>query len=393
MDNDKKVVSIETINKHIADSVAEATKSVMAEFAEIKEAQKVDVSEISKEKAAEYFVRIALASVESQAKAAKHQTLVGSIAEDAMNTLEKRYGLTDPKFVATVKDLTATGNGGQLVDETWASAFISQLLDPSILGKIGVSFMPTESGNLNLPKILEGTAAGYVGEGGTIDTSSMLFGHIRLSVKKLMAMVPVSNDLIRTSSRDVVALVREDMGRSMTAAMDNTFLYGKGGNWEPLGINNIEGTVSMPAGQVPSRKLGLQMLAELGKRNHGMDDLVWVMGWDTYLNLQLEGNDEGQLYNMAELNQHRFVGHPIVVTNFIKQTGDNEDFFLIKKNDIVGIQKMGIRLEASAEASIPTKDGVISAFAQDYTIVKGIAENDFALAHKSSLVKASVKVK
>lgn len=395
MEKDKKAVSLEMINKHIEAKVQEAAveldtvvKGLSTDFEGFRKGQKQ-----SKDEIAEKFVRVSMAQLDAQRKLFEGKPLVNaSLVDETFATIEKRYGNSDPAFVAEVKDLMASGNGGNLVDETWASTFIAQLYDETILTKLGVRFQPSQSGVLSIPKIVEGLAAGYVGEGQTIETSTLKFAHIRLSAKKLMAMTPISNDLIRTASIDVQSLVRAEMSLTMTSAMDNAFLYGKGGEWEPRGIANVEGITKMTAGQAPTRKLGLEMQAELGKRNHSTNDAVWVMGWNTFLALQLEGTD-GNFYNMNELGQGKFVGLPYIVTNRVETKGDNEDFFLVKANDITAIQLGGIALEASREASIHTADGILSSFGQDYTLVRGITHHDFGLNYKSSVVLANVKAK
>lgn len=395
MEKETKTVSLEMINKHIEAKVQEAAvdldavvKGLSSDLEGFRKGQKQSKEEIS-----EKFVRVAMAQLDAQRKLHEGKPLVNaSIVDETMATIEKRYGNSDPAFVAEVKDLMASGNGGNLVEDTWASTFISQLYDETILTKLGVRFQSSKSGVLSIPKIVEGLAAGYVGEGETIETSTLKFGNIRLSAKKLMALTPISNDLIRTASIDVQALVRAEMSLTMTSAMDNAFLYGAGGQWEPRGIANIDGITKMAAGQAPTRQLGLEMLSELGKRNHSTDDATWVMGWNTFLALQLEGVD-GNFYNMNELGQGKFNGLPFIVTNRVKTDGDNEDLFLVKSNDITAIQVGGIELEASRDASIHTADGILSSFGQDYTFVRGITHHDFGLNYKSAVVYANVKAK
>lgn len=367
--------------KDLADKVSEVTAAQVAEKSE---------DTLS-------HTRVMLATIEAETKQRQGKSLIGgSIASDVEATLEKRYGSKDPVFVKSVKemykDLMVTGNGGNLVNEVWAANFLDQLWDNTIMDKMGITHLPTQTGNLNIPKIVEGLAAAYIGEGQTVDTSTLVFGHIRLSTKKLMAIVPISNDLIRSAAINVEALVAEQLRKTMASTKDTAFLYGKGGLWEPRGIKNVEGVLKEDGLKEVSRSLGLDMLAQLGKNNHTVEDAYFVMGWNAYRHLQDE-NVNNSFAQYDELLQGKFLGRPIIVTNRVETSkdGKEEDFFLIKANDVTAIQKYDLSIVASPEASIQTKGGVISAFATDFTFVRATAEHDFGLDYKHSAVIARVK--
>jgi HK97 family phage major capsid protein len=48
-----------------------------------------------------------------------------------------------------------------------------------------------------VPKITGGSTAGYVGENANITKTQPTTGQITLTFKKLAALVPISNDLLR----------------------------------------------------------------------------------------------------------------------------------------------------------------------------------------------------
>jgi HK97 family phage major capsid protein len=241
---------------------------------------------------------------------------------------------------------------------------------------------------------LSGLAAGYVGEGGTIETSTMTFGRIKLSVKKLMALVPISNDLIRYSAINVDALVRDQLIKCLAQVADYAVLYGKGGEFEPRGIANTEKIIKEAAVQttVATRAMGYKMLKSLGELNHSLDGLYWLMGWNTYINL-VEEREGAVGYRNPEMANGTFLGHPYIVSNNVKKDATYEDFFLVKFSDMEAIQGMNVQIVPSTEASIPMAGGaVMSAFAQDYTVVRAIVEHDFALARGDSAVYYKPKI-
>jgi HK97 family phage major capsid protein len=376
------------INSEVTANLAKSMDGIKTELARLSKA----VSSQTKVDKGIYQARLIRAHVETMIKRQSGSPIKNnSILEEVADIVRKRYAETDPSFVDTVteraKDLMATGNGGNLIVETYAADFLDLLWNTTIADKVGIRFMPTSTGNLTIPKILSGVAAGYVGEGGTIDTSTMTFGKIRLSVKKLMALVPISNDLLRYTSVNVDAILRDQLVKQLAQVADYAILYGKGGDYEPRGIANtadiqVEAT---PQITVANRAMGFKMLKAIGVKNHSLDGLFWLMGWDTYINL-LEEREEFVGYRNPEMAQGMFIGHPFIVSNNVHKDATYEDLFLVKFSEFEGIQGMGLEIVASSEASIPTKNGILSAFAQDYTIIRAIVEHDFGLAYGHAAV-------
>lgn len=390
----ENVITLKDIKEAIETQVKASTEPMVAKLSEMEGSiEKASKKEVDFEA---YNARVVTATI--QAITDRHNGNVsGSHAEAVKNIITERYGKKDPAFVKDFenryKDLMATGNGGELIVEEYAQGFLDQLWDETILPKLGIRFAPTKTGNLRISKIVEGVAAGYINEGGTIDTSTLKFGHIRLSVKKAMALVPISNDLIRYANLNAEALVVEQIRKELAQLADWAFLYGTGGEFEPTGISNTEGVQRVAATPAPSYDLGLKMLNMLGKKNHSIDDAWFVMGWDTYYKLQTERTVGGDLINKAELDNGRFAGRPFIVTGKVANDGDAEDLFLLKTDEVVAIQGLNLDIKNSAEATIHTKEGMLSAFGQDYTIVRAIVEHDFKLAYGHAAVIAKVDVK
>lgn len=387
------VVTLEEIKGLIDNEVnSELAKSLDALKAEISNVKKAVSSQTQVDKGIRQ-ARLFRAHIETMVKRAQGAPIKNnSVLDEVSEIIRKRYSETDPTFVdevnARAKDLMATGNGGNLIVETYASEFLDLLWNNTILDKVGVRFMPTSTGNLTIPKILSGVAAGYVNEGGTIETSSITFGKIRLSVKKLMALVPISNDLLRYTSVNVDAILRDQLLKQLAQVADYAVLYGKGGDYEPRGIANTEKLLTESGAQttVATRAMGLDMLKRLGKLNHTLDGLYWLMGWDTYVNLLEEKATDIGYRNVDMQNGNTWLGFPYIVSNNVHKDATYEDLFLVKFTDMEAIQGMSVQIVSSSEASIPVANGTLSAFAQDYTLVRAIVEHDFCLAHGNSAV-------
>lgn len=391
---EKQTVTLKDIMAGVKEEVATAVAPINEKLANLPVAE---VKSASNEELKAFNARVVAAEVQAMIDQ-KNGTMTGTRAKHVETILTERYGKKDPAFVKDFqsriaeKDLMATGNGGELIIEEYAAGFLDQLWDATVLDKLGVRFLPTQTGNLTISKIVEGLSAGYIGEGGTIDTSTLKFGHIRLSVKKAMALVPISNDLIRYANLNAEALVVDQIIREFAQLMDLTFLYGKGGVFEPQGIITTPDIQKMDGTPKATRDLGFKMVNMLGKENHSLEDLHWVMGWETYEALQLEKTDGGAYVN-TDLANGTFVGYPFHVNQKIKKDGDKEDLLLVKASEITGIQGLNLTISNSQEATIQTKDGMLSTFGQDYTLVRAIIENDFRLNYPSAAVVAKIDIK
>jgi len=382
------------INSEVTNELAKSVDSLKEEISSLKKSM-ANTETVEKGVLQARLIRAHIEAISKRASGAGIKN--SSVMEEVLDIVTKRYADSDPKFVDAVasraKDLMATGNGGNLIVESFASDFLDLLWNNTILDKVGVRFMPSATGNITIPKILSGVAAGYIGEGGTIETSTMTFGKIRLSVKKLMALIPISNDLLRYTSVNVDAMLRDHLVKALAQAADYAVLYGRGGDYEPRGIANTEKIIKDASAQstVATRAMALEMLKALGEKNHSLTGLFWVMGWNSYVNL-MEEREDAVGYRNPEVKAGQLLGYNIIVTNNVHKDATHEDFFLVKFDDMEAIQGMNVQIVASSEASIPTASGALSAFAQDYTIIRAIVEHDFALARGDSAVYYRAKI-
>ena len=237
---EKKTLTMEELQNLVKTIVAEtgltdAQEDIVAKLDNLAEDVAVNAKSANAEKAKNGINQTRLLKAELEvARKIKSEGLGGKTkVEEIVAYVTKHYSKEDPAFVrevtARAKDLMASGNGGNLIIEEYAQGFLDQLWDTTILTELGVNFIPSKSGNLTFSKIVEGVSVGYVPETGMIDTSTIKFGSIRLSVKKLMALVPVSNDLLRMANVSVDAIIRDQLIKEMAQAIDYAFLYGKGG--------------------------------------------------------------------------------------------------------------------------------------------------------------------
>ena len=70
--------------------------------------------------------------------------------------------------------------------------------------------------------------------------SKAKFGNVRLSSKKLMCKVIISNDLIRSNAYGADQTILNDATTAMALAMDRAAFLGKGTEFEPMGLFNMD---------------------------------------------------------------------------------------------------------------------------------------------------------
>jgi HK97 family phage major capsid protein len=156
----------------------------------------------------------------------------------------KEYGkdsLTTKALMAG--DATA---GGFLVPDQMATEVIELLRPVSVVRQMGPRFIQAAKGSFDFPRLDQGASASYIGEGGDIVVSQPQFGQVRLTAKKLAALVPVSNDLLKFGV-NADAVVRDDLVETLATAEDVNLLRGDGLLSKPLGLRNRVASANVSA--------------------------------------------------------------------------------------------------------------------------------------------------
>jgi HK97 family phage major capsid protein len=83
-------------------------------------------------------------------------------------------------------------------------------------------------GNLTQRKKTAGTQASYIGERVPAPTTDVSVGQNAMSAKRLTALVPITNQLLRRASIAVDAMVRDDLLESVSLKEDQQFIRGVG---------------------------------------------------------------------------------------------------------------------------------------------------------------------
>jgi HK97 family phage major capsid protein len=285
--------------------------------------------------------------------------------------------------------------GGFLIPEDVSNEIIELLRPASVVMSFNPVIMPMDNGNLTMNRISVGTTSSYIGELQDTPATGVQFGQIKLSSKKLAALVPISNDLLASASTAADAVVRDDLVLSMATRMDLAFLRGAGTQFTPLGMRNQLVGTAFATTNILSANVTVNLVNvtnDLGKlelalmqANIPMTRAGWIMAPRTAIFLTNLRDGNGN-YAFPEMQLGQLRGKPVRTTTQVPVnlgSGTNEsEIYLADFAHVVVGEQQGIELAISTEAAYRDAGNNLQAsFSRDETVVRAIAKHDFALRH------------
>ena len=294
------------------------------------------------------------------------------------------WGDETGQIVANMEQSTNT-KGGYLVDTAYSRDFIDLLRPRVVIRRLGARSVPMPDGNLTMRKQTAGTQASYVGERTPAPTTDITVGQLTMSAKKLMALVPITNQLIRRASFGVDALVRDDLLASASVKEDQQFLRGVGSATAPTGVRNlIAGANVLIMTAAPDLAkvtfdLGRMILA-VKNANVPMLSPGWIMSPRVreYLASIRDGNGNIAFPSIEANGMLR--GYPIAETTSVPDnlgagTNESEIYFGDWSQFLIG-DTYQIALAASDTAAYDDGGTIRAAFSNDETVIRLIEEHD-----------------
>ena len=288
--------------------------------------------------------------------------------------------------------------GGFIVPEEMAMDVIELLRPASRFRGMNPQIVTMDSGVMRLPKITGGAAGSYIAENQNMTATEQTFGQVVANAKKLAALVPVSNDLIRRRG-DSNTIVRDDLVAALAQASDLAFIRSDGTSGEPKGMRfwaqaanilTVNATVNTE-----------NVLADLGTAIQTLMDgnvrmlrVGWMFSPRTWRALLTATASTGQMVLRDEMQAGRLFGFPFSISTQIPDnlavTGTNEsEIYLADFADLVIAETVGLILDASTEAAYHDGSNVVAAFSLDQTVVRAIMEHDLVARHEESIVVLS----
>lgn len=317
------------------------------------------------------------------ARIAQAVAIGGSDQRTVANAAEQLYGSEMGQIVANMEQATDT-KGGFLVDTAYSSDFIDILRPRVVIRQMGARTIPMPDGNLTTRRKTAGTAASYVGERTPAPVTGVAVGQITMSAKRLTALVPITNQLIRRSSMNVQMMIRDDLLEGVGVKEDQQFLRGGGSATAPTGLRNLiaEGNVISANATVNlanvTNDLVKLRLAVLNA-NTPMTQAGYIMSPRSLLFLENLRDGTGNKV-FPEVGEGRLGIYPIGVTTSVPDnlgagTNESEIYFGDFAQFMIGDTER-VAIAASDVAAYDDGGTIRAAFSNDETVVRLIAEHD-----------------
>ncbi len=304
--------------------------------------------------------------------------------------------------------------GGFLLPEELAAEVIEFLRPASAVRMLSPVTMPMDVGTLRVPKLATGASAAYVGENINIATAQPVFGQVVLSAKKLAALVPLANDLIRRGGPQVDALIRDDLVAAIAQRSDLAFIRGDGTSGQPKGLLNW----ALSAEQVVSNATvnAVNVVTDLGKIIQALADANvrfvrpgWLFSNRTWRYLFTLLSTTNQFIFRDEMiprlpgpqglisipgisdvlvMQGTLFGFPYARTAQIPNNlapGTGSEIYLVDFADMVIGETTGILVDVSTEAAYFDGAQVQATFSLDQMVVRALVEHDVGMRHNESV--------
>ncbi len=354
----------------------------------------------------------------------------------AVERFGERHSITrafEPRRDLSTRALvTSVGaSGGFIVPPDYMNEIIELLRPMAVVRAAGPRVIPMPRGTMTLPGQASAATANYGNDRSTATQSQQTLNQIVATFKKLLALVPVSNDMMRYADPAVDALVRDDLVKVLGLAEDLAFMFGAGTADSPMGflgfanrwvsrqggtpgnwLTGANSTLAVNAAD-PANTTGGNFItsnetytlatvaAELGGAVNRLDTAnvtdtrrVWFMNPRSYNYLYNVQNSLGAYVYRDELNKGTLLSYPVrkstqIGTNYYDATGAQTTcsfVFLVEMDEAMILDSMSLELAVSREGSYVDAGGTArSAFQADESIIRAIAEHDFQMRHDQSV--------
>ena len=319
--------------------------------------------------------------------------------ERALEFVDNRFG--DDR-VTRALNYSVVAEGGALIPQDFMAELIELLRANVVVRAAGPMTVQMPMGNLTIPRLAAGSTAAYQGELDDISVTEEMFDDLNLVAKKLTAMVPVSNDLIRRAPIGVEAIVRDDLVQGIARKEDVQFLRSDGTNKGPVGFRSLvlpANLLVIPVhGANPGDDLNAVVAALASLKlllQNGMSRMIrptWFLAPTILEYIRTRRDSVGGFYYKDEIAAGTLDGFPFDTSQQIPTnlgSGNGSEIYLLDMADVVIGDTLNVIVDASDVAAYYGTDAkVVSTFQRDQTLFRVITEHDLNMRHLQSLAIA-----
>ena len=327
----------------------------------------------------------------------KHQTK--SARKSAASPVQRKYD--DADMAREFKALSATNPaaGGYLIPEIYLDQIIELLYSKTVIFELGAQKVPMANGNLNIPKMTGGARATWGGEARKIAKTQPTYGNIRLSAKRLEAIVPQTRELLMSTNYSADQLFANDLTRRMELGLDFGAMFGKGGEFQPLGVFTDKEVEHVDAKTLSNDDLAdsngkitadfpVFVRSKVLAKNVDDNKLGWAFNsvLEGYL-MNLKTTTGAYIYR-DEMNTGKLLGFPYRVSNQITtDTSGLTELAFGNWADLLVGEQMGLETYTTLDGSWVDEEGnQHNAFEENLAATRALMYVDIAARHKESFL-------
>ena len=307
---------------------------------------------------------------------------------EAMRFAEKEYG---PNSYA-VKALSASDftGGGATIAQDLSAELIDLLRPRSIVRTMQPMLVRPTKGTMSFPKITSGASAAYTEENEDITISQQAFGQVVLVAKKLAALVPISNDLLKYGA-NADEIVRDDLVKAISTEEDQQLLRGTGLLGAPKGLLNHAAAANVTAS---AGNTSANIETDFRTLMNGLTNNDVPMLRPSYL---MAPRSKNFLFTLRDANGNlifqpqlananpTIYGIPVLTSTNIPINlggGSNEsEVYLVDASEVIFGEVEQVDVAVSGDASYIEGGTLRSAFSRDQTRMRVTLRHDLAVKH------------
>ena len=217
------------------------------------------------------------------------------------------------------RDLTigGGGTGSNLVATNLLSgSFIERLRNRLVTQELGAGMLTGLVGDVAIPKHTTETTAYWVTEGNAPTEGLPVLGQVTGTPHTVAAYVDASRKLLKQSSIDVEAIIRDDLTRSLAIAIDSAAINGTGADGQPSGLliaSGINNPSVSSAGSATYAEI-LAFLTDIEADNANVGEVAWAMTPEVWGNLAARPKGTGDGF-ILDADSSRCIGYRAIMSN------------------------------------------------------------------------------
>jgi HK97 family phage major capsid protein len=285
--------------------------------------------------------------------------------------------------LVTAKALDSTSfiDGGALIDPAFSTEVIEALRAVAVFRGAGPRVIPL-NGTMNQPFINIGSAASYVGENQTISKTQPTFGQHQMIERKLAAVLPISNEMIRIGGSMAEAAIMSDLIRAFAVREDLAFLRGDGASTTPRGLKSWTKTTTTANATVNFTNVtadAVSLPAAIEGQNVQITRGYWFMSARSYWYLRALRVTNGE-YAFPELQEGSFLGFPFArstqIPNNIGGSSTGSEIYFVNMDDMQIGQGGSVNIESFPGGTYHDGSALVSGISNDQTVLRGTETHD-----------------